>query len=141
MTYEDALELALRAHRGQKDKVGEPYIRHPVRVAERVEGDDARVVALLHDVLEDTGWTAADLREAGVDDATLDAIELLTRTPGQDYAAYVAAAAGHPLARAVKLADVADNLERLDAWAAVDPDGHDERKRKYEDARERLLAG
>ncbi len=141
MTYEEALELALEAHRGQKDKVGEPYIRHPIRVAERVDGDDARVVALLHDVLEDTGWTPTDLREAGVDDAMMEALELLTRRPGQDYGDYVAAVAANPVARAVKLADVADNLDRLDAWAAVDPDGHDERKRKYEGARERLLAG
>ena len=139
MTYEEALELALRAHRGQKDKVGEPYIRHPIRVAERVEGDDARVVALLHDVLEDTDMTREDLRRAGVDGQLLEALELLTRTAGQEYADYVAAVADNDLARAVKLADVADNLERLDAWAAVDPDGHDERKRKYEAAREQLL--
>lgn len=140
MTYEDALEIALRAHRGQKDKVGEPYIRHVVRVAERVDGDDARVVALLHDVLEDTDHTSDDLRAAGVGEPLLGALELLTRRDDEEYDAYVAEIAANPLARAVKLADIADNVDRLDAWAAVDPEGHEDRKRKYEGARERLLA-
>ncbi len=142
MTYEDALALALDAHRGQRDKVGEETIRHSIRVAERVDNADARVVALLHDVFEDTEVTPSQLAAAGLPEPLLEAVEVLTRRgPGQGYESYVDRVAGHPLARAVKLADVADNLDRLEAWANVDPDGHEERRAKYERARERLLRG
>ena len=142
MTYEDALALALDAHRGQRDKVGEEAIRHSVRVAERVDSDDARVVALLHDVLEDTGVAPSQLSAAGLPEPLLEAVQLLTRRgPAEDYDGYIERVAQHPLARAVKLADVADNLDRLDAWASVDPAGHEQRRAKYEGARTRLLAG
>ena len=142
MTYEDALALALDAHRGQRDKVGEEMIRHSIRVAERVDSDDARVVALLHDVLEDTGVAASQLAAAGLPEPLLEAVQLLTRRgPAEEYETYIARVAQHPLARAVKLADVADNLERLPAWADVDPDGDEQRREKYERARARLLEG
>ena len=60
--YDKALEIATAAHRNQKDKSGEDYIKHPVTVASFVSGEDAKVVALLHDVLEDTDVTEAELR-------------------------------------------------------------------------------
>ena len=138
MTYEDALEIALTAHRGQKDKVGEPYIRHPLRVAERVQGEQAQVVALLHDIFEDTDFTLEDVDD--VDDEQRDALRVLTRDPNQPYGDYIECVAQHPLARAVKLADLADNLDRLPAWEQVDPDGTPKRRRRYEKARDRLLA-
>ncbi len=138
MTYEDALEIAMAAHRGQKDKVGEPYIRHPLRVAERVEGERAQVVALLHDVFEDTSVALDEID--GLDDEQREALRVLTRDASQPYGEYIDCVARNPLARAVKLADLADNVERLSAWAAVDPEGDEKRREKYETARDRLLA-
>ena len=138
--YEDALALALTVHRGQRDKMGEPYIRHVVRVAETVS-DDARAAALLHDVIEDGDVTAASLVERGVPDSVVRVVETLTRRDGEEYAAYIERVAEDATARAVKLADLADNLDRLEEWAKV----VDERdaaalRRRYTDARERLLS-
>ena len=138
MTYEDALEIAVGAHRGQKDKVGEPYIRHPLRVAERVEGEQAQVVALLHDVFEDTSIALDEIED--LDDEQREALRVLTRDGNQSYGEYIDCVAQNPLARAVKLADLADNVERLPAWAAVDPSGDERRRERYEKARARLLA-
>ena len=138
MTYEDALEVAIAAHRGQRDKVGEPYIRHPVRVAERVEGEHAQVVALLHDVFEDTDLTLDDLDDLDYDQR--EALRVLTRDPNQPYGDYIESIAQNPLARAVKLADIADNLQRLPAWEQVDARRTEQRRQRYENARERLLS-
>jgi hypothetical protein len=119
---EDAMttaeRLARHAHGGQVDKVGEHYVDgHLTRVAGLVEGDDAKAVGWLHDVLEDTAMTAADLREAGVPARVIEAVALLTRPPKDapdrgSYADYIGAlrAADNPLALAVKRADLRDHL-------------------------------
>jgi hypothetical protein len=112
-TLEKALQIAASAHEGQKDKQGQPYILHPLRVMSRVEGEEAQIVALLHDVIEDTQVTAADLRRAGFSDAIMTALLLVTHGQDQPYADYVVACKGNPVARQVKLADLADNC-RLD---------------------------
>ncbi len=141
MTYEDALILAAEAHRGQTDKLGEVYVRHVVRVAERLDSDEARLVALLHDVLEDTGVTADELRARGVPESVIDHVVELTRRDGEAYEEYIGRLAGDDVARAVKLADLADNLERLPAWASVVSDEEATTLReRYEAAREALLA-
>jgi (p)ppGpp synthase/HD superfamily hydrolase len=141
VTYEDALILAAEAHRGQTDKLGEAYVRHVVRVAERLDSDEARIVALLHDVLEDTTVTADLLRARGVPDGVVEHVVALTRRDGEAYEAYVDRIAGNDLARAVKLADLADNLERLPAWAnVVAEDEVRTLRERYEKAREALLA-
>ena len=138
--YDDALAIALEAHRGQRDKVGEPYIRHVVRVAETVS-DEARTAALLHDVVEDGDVSPLALAGRGVPEATVASVEILTRRDGEPYEDYVARAGADDVARAVKLADVADNLERLDAWSAVADEGTvDGYRERYERAREALLA-
>ena len=71
-TIEDAVALAARAHRGQVDKAGECYIFHPLRVMMRFEDAPARIVAVLHDLLEDTTVTADDLRQSGYSEEVLD---------------------------------------------------------------------
>ncbi|QQS14821.1 MAG: HD domain-containing protein [Rhodospirillales bacterium] len=110
-TLEDAVALAAQAHRGQVDKAGQPYILHPLRVMLRVAGDDARMAAVLHDVVEDTEWTPARLRAAGYPEAVVRAVEHLTRGAGETYPEFIARAATDAVAREVKLADLADNMD------------------------------
>jgi len=137
-TLEDAITLATRAHRGQVDKVGHPYILHALRVMLRQEDETAQVVAVLHDVLEDTHVTLADLRAAGYSEQVRAAVDCLTRREGELYEAMIERVAANPLARQVKLADLADNLDPkrqipADSGAAA-------RHARYEAARNRLLA-
>ncbi len=127
-----AVLTAFRAHEGQKDRSGLPYVLHPVHLAEQMTTEDACVVALLHDVLEDSELTVSDLREVGFTEEQLEAVELLTRREGMDYTDYVRRLKDNPLARTVKLADLAHNMDRtrLPEWTEKD----EERYRKYENA-------
>ena len=84
-TLERAIRIAAEAHAGQTDKAGAPYILHPLRVMMSVEGDDARIAAVLHDLVEDTPWTFEDLRTEGFSDAVIAALESLTRREGEVY--------------------------------------------------------
>ena len=90
MTLAEAIELARRAHAGQLDKAGEPYIGHPLRVMSRVQGTSARMTAVLHDVAEDTSVTLADLRRLGCPDDVVTAVTALTRVRGEDSDSYYA---------------------------------------------------
>src|SRR3954453_13290865 len=101
-TIEKALQIAARAHEGQVDKEGLPYILHPLRVMAGVEGLEAKVVAVLHDVIEDTPVTAADLRREGFDEALVAAVLCVTHRKGESYAAYVVRCRGNEVARRVK---------------------------------------
>jgi hypothetical protein len=113
----DAVELADRlaadAHAGQLDKAGEPYVEHLRRVASYVDPSDTRAVvaALLHDIIEDTSTTAAQLLEQRVPAEVVEAVQLLTRKPEQLATDYYRNICGHALAREVKLADLADNTD------------------------------
>jgi len=108
-TIEKALQIAARAHEGQKDKEGLPYILHPLRVMNIVQGEEAQVVALLHDVIEDTSVTADDLRQAGFSDRIVLAVLCVTHRKDEPYADYVVRCKGNDIARRVKLADLEDN--------------------------------
>lgn len=111
-TIEKALQIAAQAHEGQKDKSGEPYILHPLRAMMSVQGEEAQIVAVLHDVIEDTSVTVDDLRRAGISEKVVAA--LLCVTHGKEpYAEYVVRCKGNEIARRVKLADLEDN-SRLD---------------------------
>jgi hypothetical protein len=112
-TIEKALQIAAQAHEGQRDKEGLPYILHPLRVMSRVEGEEAQIVAILHDVVEDTKVTLADLRRAGFSEAVLEAVDCVTHRRDQPYAEYVVSCKKNLTARQVKLGDLADNC-RLD---------------------------
>ncbi len=121
-TFEDALAIAVQAHRGQVDKAGEPYIMHPLRVMMRVTTPVERIVAVLHDVVEDSPTTLDDLRAAGFGEEIVRAVDHLSRRDGETYEDYVERAAQDPLAHRVKLADLEDNmtitrLQTLDARA------------------------
>jgi hypothetical protein len=108
-TIEKALQIAARAHEGQVDKHGQPYVLHPLRVMSAVEDGEARIVAILHDVIEDTSVTADDLRREGFGEPILEALDRLTRRKDEPYAEYVIRCKGHEIARRVKLADLDDN--------------------------------
>ena len=112
-TIEKALQIAARAHEGQKDKGGQPYILHPLRAMMTVQGEDAQIVAVLHDVIEDTSVTADDLQQAGFSENVVAAVLLVTHNKEEPYADYVVRCQGNEVARRVKLADLADNW-RLD---------------------------
>lgn len=108
---EKAILLAVQAHAGQLDKSGQPYIRHPLRLMTQMDTEKAQLVALLHDVLEDTPTTLNDLRQLGLPEDVLTAIQLLTHDKANEpYEVYVRRLKVNPLARQVKLADLQDNM-------------------------------
>lgn len=119
-----ALTLALKAHAGQRDKAGAAYIKHPLRVMNQLQDEREQATALLHDVLEDSSLTSDDLRQAGIPDEVIQAVELLTRDFGESYEQYLERVRANPIARAVKLADLNDNLrlERLGIVTNADLD-------------------
>lgn len=101
---------AFLAHGGKKDKEGEPYILHPIRVASQMESKEAKIVALLHDVLEDSSITSGNLKDIGFSDEIIHAVLAITRKKSQSYSAYLKQVASNPLARIVKIADIRDNM-------------------------------
>ena len=132
-----AILFAFDAHRGQYDKSGLPYITHPLHVAESMESEDECVVALLHDVLEDTDITIEDLTRIGITDRQIAALKLLCHDDSVPYLEYVQAIRVDPIARTVKLADLYHNsdLTRLNVITTQDI----ERVEKYKQAIEILL--
>jgi hypothetical protein len=117
-TLEDAILLATQKHAGQKDKAGEAYILHPLRVMFRVRdlggSETAQIAAVLHDVIEDCNTSASDLRDLGYPEEVLSALDAVTKRPhehGTDqYLSFVRRAAIHPIGRLIKYADLEDNL-------------------------------
>jgi hypothetical protein len=136
-SLEDAIILACTAHRGQVDKGGAPYILHPLRVMLAVSDDERRTAAVLHDVVEDCGIDPATI--AGrFGDAVAQAVVALSRDEGEDYDAFIERCARDPIARDVKRADIADNLD-LSRLPTITPRDH-ERIAKYRRALDRLDA-
>jgi hypothetical protein len=139
-TLERAIEIAARAHSGQRDKGGAVYILHPLRLMLRLSSADARIAAVLHDVVEDSTVTLDSLREEGFSEHVLAAIESLTRREGEDYNDFIDRVAQNSIARQVKIEDLKDNgdLSRL----GRKPSERDlERQAKYAKALARLEAG
>lgn len=139
-TIERAAALAAEAHHGQK--YGEQdYIVHPADVADRVQanGPHAVMAAWLHDVVEDTDLTLDDLRAEGFPADVVDAVDAVTRRPGETYMQFVRRAARHPLGRIIKLADNASNTAKLDS--IPDTDRREGLRRRYERARTILFTG
>lgn len=108
---ERALQIAVRAHAGQKDKSGAAYIFHPIRVMMRCVSPDAKIAALLHDVVEDTEVTFDDLQAEGFSATVLSALRLLTHAKDVPYEDYVQRVAVNATATEVKLADLEDNMD------------------------------
>ena len=113
--YELALKIATEAHKGQVDKAGVPYINHPLTVASLVDTEEEKIVALLHDTIEDTNITEQDLLNYGFSNKIVEAVKLLTHNKNVPYMDYVAKIKDNELARKVKIADLTHNsdLSRL----------------------------
>ena len=104
------MKLAYKAHQGQYDQSGVPYIFHPVHLAEQMDDEITTCIALLHDVLEDTSLTIEDLRQE-FPEIVVETVLLLTHDPAVDYLDYVRKLCTSPLARKVKLADITHNTD------------------------------
>lgn len=125
-----AIKIATEAHDGQVDRGDAPYILHPLRVMLAVKGDRERIAAVLHDVAEDCpDWPLDRLREQNFSGAVCDALDALTRRPGEDYADFINRCAADPIARVVKLADLKDNQDISRIKNPTESDA--ERVRKY----------
>lgn len=114
---ETCIALAVEAHRGQRDKAGQPYILHPLRVMAAVRARHGSITqqaaAVLHDVVEDSQWTLSALREAGVPEDVLVLVDALTHPKGEPDDVYLERVTGIPGAALVKESDVLDNIGRL----------------------------
>ena len=121
MIYTDmtkkALKLSIEAHKDQVDKSGMPYVYHPFHLAEQMKDENTTIVALLHDVAEDTDITVDDIRKMGFSNEVCEALKLMTHDDNVPYIEYVKRLKSNPIAKAVKIADLAHNsdLTRLDA--------------------------
>jgi len=131
-----AAVLAFKAHEGQFDKSGYPYVMHPLHVAEGMTSEDSTVVALLHDVVEDTDYTFEDLRNEGFTEAQLEAVKLLTKDGNEDYFAYVERIKTNPIAREVKIGDLKHNSD--DSRLKEKGPCEEERLKKYKKSLEIL---
>ncbi|MEU8579280.1 HD domain-containing protein [Streptomyces abikoensis] len=131
--------LAARAHAGQVDKNGVPYIEHVRAVAAGLApfGDDLVKAGLLHDILEDTDWTAERLRETGIPARVVEIVEAVTNVPGMPYEEKIARITASPQATLVKISDNAHN-SRPDRAAQLPPDKRERLDAKYRSARAQL---
>ena len=131
-----AVRIAAVAHENQVDKAGGAYILHPLRLMARAQTDDERIVALLHDVVEDSDWTLEALAGEGFPPHLVNAIDCLTSRKGEGYDDFITRVLTSPLAVRVKLLDIEDNMDvtRLSELTGKDL----ERLQKYHMARQRL---
>jgi len=110
-TLDKAIQIASAAHLGQLDLGGEVYILHPIRVMQSVTTKDEKIVAILHDVIEDTDITLDYLKLEGFSIDIIEALEAITRVYKEPYQSYIKRVMKNPLALKVKVADLKDNLD------------------------------
>jgi len=115
--FKQALEFAAIKHNGQKRKNGNPYIIHPIRVSQELVTEKEKVVAILHDVLEDTDTKEHELAHFGKD--IVETVKTLTHIEGESYGDYIARVKKNKLAKAVKIVDMADNLSDSPSESAI----------------------
>lgn len=135
MNLERAIQIAAEAHAGQIDKANEPYILHPLRVMFGVSGEEARIVAVLHDVVEDCeGWNFERLEREGFSQKIIQALKAVSKRPEEenDYMAFIKRSGQNEIGREVKMSDLKDNL---DMSRIATPTARDhQRIAKYEEA-------
>lgn len=133
---EAAIALTTKAHEGQTDKAGLPYITHPERVAARLDTAEAKVIGWLHDTVEDTALTVQEI-EVVFGPETAAAVDAISRRAGEKWVDYLDRVAANPMARQVKISDLIDNsnLSRIPHVTLKDV----ERQKKYNSALNRLL--
>lgn len=108
--YNKALYLATESHKGQKRWNGDDYITHPIRVADSLDGWGLKVIAIMHDVLEDTDLRPETLLAEGFDKMIVEALVTLTKIAGEDYFDFIMRCKQNKMATIVKIADIDDNL-------------------------------
>ena len=133
-----AIQCAVKAHAGQKDKAGAPYILHPLRIMMKMDSQAGMIAAMLHDVVEDSSVTLSDLRAEGFSEEVIAAVDHLTRREGEAYEIFINRLRHNPLAVKVKLADLEDNMDIRRIENVTERDI--ERMQKYQAAREKLSA-
>ena len=137
INYIRALLIMLKAHKGQRDKGGKSYFTHPLRVSRNTKDKRAKIVALLHDVMEDSdkySWADLDF----LDQEQIAALKVLTHQKDLPYFEYINVVKENPLARQVKLSDLADNMNLKRLKTITDKDL--ERVEKYKEAQAILKA-
>lgn len=131
-----AIEIAAKAHDGQVDKGGNPYILHPLRVMMNCQSESAKICAVLHDVIEDTNTTLDDLKKQGFSDEIITVLDCLTKREGELYNDFISRVLQNEIACQVKLADLIDNI---DLTRIQNPSKEDEaRIQKYKLAIDRI---
>ena len=135
--FQIALELAVEKHKNQTDKAGNPYILHPLHVMENVNSKEGKIVAILHDIIEDTDITENYLLKIGLSKRIVDAVVALTRSEDMDYQEYIKNLSSNPLAKEVKLADLEHNMDLKRLPTSEEKDL--ERNRKYQIAYHYLI--
>lgn len=106
-----AKKICLAAHKGQFDKAGAPYYLHPFAVADKCKGATEKIVAYLHDVVEDTDFSIENLKQYGFNRDVIDALKMLTHDKGEPYDEYIAKIKTNEIAKTVKLADLEHNSD------------------------------
>lgn len=106
-----AISVAVKAHRGQLDKGGRPYILHPLRLMFRFDAEEEMIVAVLHDVVEDCDVKYEDLERLGFSSVVIEAVRCLTKREGESYEDFISRVSDNELARKVKKEDIIDNLD------------------------------
>lgn len=110
---EKSLEIALNAYSGQKDKAGKTYILHPLRIMHKMETEEEMSVALLHDVIEDSDYTAEDLLSNNIPTEVVNAVQCLTKIKGETYEEFIERVLINNLASKIKTVDIEDNINIL----------------------------
>ena len=111
-TLERAIEIASEAHKGQYDKAGNNYIGHPLRVMEMGRTEEEKIVGVLHDVIEDTEWTFEALAAEGFSEEVIAALKCVTKvSENENYDDFIERVKKNPLAVAVKINDLTDNMD------------------------------
>ncbi len=133
---EKSLQIALKAYAGQKDKAGSAYILHPLRLMAKMQTEEEMSVALLHDVIEDSDYTAQDLLDKGIPESVVTAVQLLSKVDGESYDDFIDRVLKNKLALKIKKADIEDNINilRLNSLESKDL----ERVAKYHRAWQKL---
>ena len=112
MNLERAIQIAVEAHAGAKDRGGKAYILHPISVMMRCETDEEKIVAILHDVVEDTDWTFDALRQEGFSETIIEALKTVTKqSEDEDYDEFIQRSLKNEIGRKVKIADLRENLD------------------------------
>lgn len=113
---DQAISIAIKAHSGQIDKAGQPYILHPLRIMFKFRTEDEMIVAVMHDVIEDSNTTSNDLINFGFSTTIVKAINCLTRMKNESYDDFISNLSKNDLATRIKVEDIKDNLDltRLD---------------------------